>query len=257
MATLLQCFPMSGNNRNLEWEGCHNVRDLGGLATEDGRQTAWGSLLRADLLGRLTAQGRQQLLDYGVHTIIDLRSAEEAAKDPSAVFAAEDGAPAYVRVQMDEARPQVRALMKQVETRVEIYNIALDHYQDSNAAVMRAIAGAEPGGLVFHCHSGKDRTGMIAALLLSLAGVEEEAIAADFAATRERLWPQYQKWLDDAGGKEDVSRWYISNTEPQTMLDMLAHLRDKYGGTEAYLLQAGQTAEEIHRLRSRLIETKP
>lgn len=245
---------MADEDRNLSWEGCYNARDLGGLATADGRQTQRRALIRADLLGRLTPRGKEQLLDYGVRTIIDLRSPAEAEKDPSAVFAAGDRAPDYRLVRAMERTPAVDALFKQAQTRAQIYKIALDHFPQNNGRILRAIAGAAPGGVVFHCHSGKDRTGIIAALLLDLAGVREEAIAADYAATQERLWPSYLEWLAETGEKDPADRWLIPITEPQTMLEMLAYVREKYGGTEAYLAGAGLTPQEIARVKARLLE---
>ena len=244
---------MNENDRNLNWDGCHNIRDLGGLATNDGGRTRWGSIIRADLLGRLTLRGKQELLDYGVRAIVDLRAAHEIEEYPPAVFTNKKNAPLYINPQLNNAPPAARARMKQARTRAELFILLLDHMQANQAMILRAIANAPRGGLVVHCHSGKDRTGITAGLLLSLAGVQEEAIAADYAASQERLWPLYQKWVDENGGVDEDDPWLIPITEPQTMREMLAHLAEKYGGTEAYLLQAGQTPEEIARLKSRLI----
>ncbi|MFN2106528.1 MAG: tyrosine-protein phosphatase [Candidatus Promineifilaceae bacterium] len=244
---------MNSFDRTLDWDGCWNVRDLGGLATVDGRYTRRRALVRSDLLGRLTPRGKQQLLDYGVRTIIDLRSPDEVEKDPSAVFASGDHAPDYLVVAAETRTPQVMALFKQAETRAELYKISLAQYAANNVRIMRAIAGAAEGGVVIHCHSGKDRTGTTAALLLSLAGVEDDEIAADYAETQERLWPSYEKWVEEHGVDEN-DRWLIPITEPQTMLETLAYLQDKYGGVESYLKQAGMMAGEIERLRVRLVE---
>jgi protein tyrosine/serine phosphatase len=240
------------SSRTLDWDGCWNVRDLGGLVTADGRYTRRHTLIRSDLLGRLTPQGKQQLLDYGVRTIVDLRSPNEVEEDPSAAFGPVDGAPDYLIVSAETRTPQLMALFKQAETRAELYRISLDHYAENNVCILRAIAGAAEGGVVFHCHSGKDRTGITAALLLDLAGVDPQAIAADYAETQKRLWPYYEKWVAEHGVDEN-DRWLIPITQPQTMLDTLAHLQDKYGGTETYLKQAGMTAEEIERLRVRMV----
>lgn len=244
---------MTEQDRTLTWDGCHNVRDLGDLPTVDGGLTRRGAFIRADVLGRLTPQGKQALLDYGVRTIIDLRAPDEVAELPSAVFDDDVQAPLYINVKQELSPPEVLALFKQAQTRSELYTIALDHHAPNQVRVMRAIANAEPGGLIFHCHSGKDRTGIIAALLLDLAGVEPDAIAADYAETQKQLWPIYEKWLEETGGEEAIDHWWIPITEPQTMLDTLAHLETEYGGAEAYLLQGGQTPEEIAQLKARLL----
>jgi protein-tyrosine phosphatase len=245
---------MTSPDRTLEWDGCRNVRDLGGLAAADGRRTRWRSLIRADMLGRLTPRGRQQLLAYGVRTIVDLRFADEVAADPPPLFEDQGRAPLYVNPRLSRAGAETRAVFKSAQTRAELYSTLLDLLMENQAIVLRAIAGAPPGGLVFHCHSGKDRTGITAALLLSLAGVDDEAIAADYAATQERLWPYYESRVGEYAVMED-DPWLIPITEPQTMLETVAHLRETYGGVEPYLLQAGVTAEEIERLRSRLVDT--
>jgi protein-tyrosine phosphatase len=131
-----------------------------------------------------------------------------------------------------------------------LYIIANDYYAARNGRILRAITAAQPGGILFHCHSGKDRTGITAALLLSLAGVEREAIGADHALTQKMLWPRFQRWVREQGGVEKIDRWSTPITEPETMLETLAYLDDTYEGIEEYLLQAGQTPEEISRLKS-------
>lgn len=241
---------MYEEERILDWEGCDNVRDLGGLPLIGGGATRTGRLVRADVLGRLTPLGKQQLLDYGIRTIIDLRSPQEIAELPSALFDGHDQAPNYVPVGWQPNDPGASARFKKAQTRAELYIIANDYFATRNGWIMRAISQAQPGGVVFHCHSGKDRTGIAAALLLSLAGVEREAIAADYALTQRMLWPRYQRWVEEQGGVEEIDRWSIPDTEPQTMLETLADLDDAHGGVEEYLLQAGQTPEEIARLKS-------
>ncbi len=243
---------MNDRQRTLDWEGCHNVRELGDLPTRAGGWTRRGSLIRSDLLGRLSARGKRQLLDYGVRTIVDLRTGEEIAKDPPAVFEPPARAPRYLPLAAEEFSDEAWALMKQAETRAELYILSLDYGGRSQARILRAIAGADAGPLVFHCHSGKDRTGITAALLLDLAGVRREAIAADYAETQKRLWPSYQQWLAETGKKEASSRWYIPITEPETMLETLAHLDRQYGGTEAYLRGTGLNSPDLEKLRARL-----
>jgi len=251
---------MNENNRNLDWDGCHNIRDLGGLATVDSGRTRSGVFIRADLLGRLTPQGKQQLLDYGVRTIVDLRSPQEIAENPPPDFGDDPRAPLYINPPQENPRLEqgtspAAAQLKKAKTRAELFNKLLDLYQGNQVQILRAIANAEPGGLIFHCHSGKDRTGLTAALLLDLAGVKQEAIAADYAISQDNLWPLYQQWVNEHGVEED-DPWLIPITDPQTIHDMLGHLYDQYCGTEAYLLDAGLTAEEIGRLKFRLIDAQ-
>jgi protein tyrosine/serine phosphatase len=241
-------------DRHLCWPACYNTRDLGGLPTVHGGQTRWQAVVRSDILGRLTPQGQQALLDYGIRTIIDIRGPHELQKEASA-FTSPNGKtnePVYLNVPLSKYHPHVTKMINQAATRTEIYCITLDYYPDAVADVMRAIANAQPGGVVIHCHSGKDRTGIVAALLLSLVGVPAETIAADYAESQERLRPIYEKLVAEAGGENKVGFWLNPMTTPQMMLTMLAHIEAKYGGVQHYLAAAGVSSAEIEALKSRL-----
>jgi protein-tyrosine phosphatase len=240
--------------RHLVWDACYNVRDLGGLPTVDGGQTRWQAVIRTDLLNRLTEQGRRALLDYGVRTIIDLRGIKEVADEPSP-FTLTTGATeqlTYLHLPLEKQYPHVSALISKAANRAEVYCITLDHYSDAMAEVMRAIGQARPGGVVIHCHAGKDRTGIIAALLLSLAGVSAAAIAADYAESQIRLWPLYEKLVAAAGGEDKVGFWLKPTATAEMMHIMLAHLDAKYGGVRNYLTAAGLSSTELEQLQQRL-----
>jgi len=240
--------------RHLHWEACYNARDLGGLPTGDGGQTRWGAVIRTDILSRLTAQGQQDLIDYGVRTIIDLRGPKEVADEPSS-FALATGALAqltYLNLPLEKYYPHVSALISKAATRAEVYCIVLDHYPDMVATVMQAIANAQPGGVVVHCHSGKDRTGTVAALLLSLAGVSPETIAADYAESQARLWPLYERLIAEADGEDKMDFWLKPTATAEMMHTMLAHLDQKYGGVRGYLAAAGLSDVNLERLYRRL-----
>lgn len=242
----------SNPDRYLHWPDCYNARDLGGLATEAGKTTRWQALMRSDIVNRLTEEGRQALLDYGVRTIIDLRSPLETAEEPSLL--ASDGGVSYLNLPLEKYYPHVRALISQAETRGEVYAIILDHYPDAVTAVLQAIIEAEPGGILIHCQAGKDRTGIVSALLLRLVGVPVETVVADYTESQACLWPLYEKIVAEAGGEEEVDFWLKPTATEEMMIFMLDHLDSKYGGVESYLLASGLSAGEIDRLRSRLIQ---
>jgi protein-tyrosine phosphatase len=250
--------PTLGENqiksRHLDWPECYNARDLGGLPLGDGRVTRWKSIVRSDLLGRLTAEGKQALIDYGVRTIIDLRRLEEVEQDPPARFEDRDHLIAYFNIPIERNNPEAIQLIKQAYWIGEIYCIILDYYFAAIAEILRAIANAQPGGVAFHCYAGKDRTGMISALLLGLVGVPAETIAEDYEASQTRLLVLDQKTGEDAVYKDDEEfqrRWLATK---EAMLYMLGHLDQKYGGVEPYLRQAGLTEVEIDRLKRRLVD---
>jgi protein-tyrosine phosphatase len=240
--------------RHLNWDACYNVRDLGGLSTTDGGETRWRSVIRTDLLGRLTEQGRRSLIEYGVRTVIDLRSPGQVSEEPSAytVESARAAGLTYLNLPLEEYYPHVSALISKAQSRAEVYCITLDHYPANMAAVLRAIANAEPGGVVVHCHAGKDRTGVVTGLLLALAGVPDEQIAADYAESQVRLWPLYERLIAAAGGEEQVDFWLKPTATAEMMQTMLDHVRNQYGGIGGYLRWAGLGEDELERLRRRL-----
>jgi protein tyrosine/serine phosphatase len=245
--------PPQNISRHLEWKGCYNVRDLGGLPTSDGGQIRGKAIVRADLLGRLTPAGKQQLLAYGIRTIIDLRSRREVGEKPSAVFSDQIEAPAYLNLWQGKKDPAFSERLRQAQTRAELYNLILDHDQAGVAEVLRAIANAQAGGVVIHCHSGKDRTGIISAVLLSLLGVTAKDAAEDYALSQARLWPLYEEILAEAGNEIKADPWLNPTVTPETILAMLSHIQQVYGGVQDYLDRGGFTAEDVALLKQRLV----
>lgn len=236
--------------RQLVWDGCDNVRDLGGLPSAAGSATRWHTLIRADLLNKLSDAGRQAMLNYGVRTIIDLRAAHEAQAEPS-VFAtppAYVSMLAYLNLPIEYYYPHVSALISKAASRADVYCIILDQYPDAVAAIMRAIASAQPGGVVIHCHAGNDRTGIVTALLLRLAGVPADAIAEDYAASQLRPAPRDEH--PESAAADDF--WRRPTVTVTTMHTLLTHLAVRHGGVRAYLAAAGLSAAETERLRGRL-----
>lgn len=243
---------MKPTDRHLDWEGCYNVRDLGGLATSDGRVTRWRVVIRSDHLGRLTAHGRQAMLDYGVRTVIDVRAPSETVESPSLSTLAESVVElTYLNLPMLSWEPGTQPVFRQLTSLAQAYGIVLDRCRDNVVRIMRAVVDAQPGGVALHCHSGKDRTGQISALLLRLAGVPVEVVADDYYQSRERLLV----WMEDTGGGHPGQPDTFSPRAlaTQTMLDVFAYLDDTYGGVEAYLEGGRLSAAERERLRDRLV----
>jgi protein-tyrosine phosphatase len=238
-------------NRDLAWEACYNARDLGALPMADGGRTRRGAIVRADTLHRLTPAGRRAVLAYGIRTVIDLRVQFEVEAEPSE-FPANSATLHYRNIPLDKYYPSITAMLDSAATREAVYCIMLDQYADAVADILRAIADAEPGGVVIHCQAGMDRTGIVAALLLRLAGVLDDAIVADYALSAPRLMPLYEQMAAEAGEAMSEPK---PASDPETMRAMLAHVDGVPGGLRGYLRAAGLSDAELERLRARLSGT--
>ena len=237
------------DGRHLDWDGCFNVRDLGGLRTADGRAVRRGALVRADALERLTDAGWRALVAHGVRTVVDLRNADEIGADA----ASRPAAVTTLRLPLDRIEDREfwdRWSDGPVFGTPLYYRPHLDRFPGSSASVIAAMARAAPGGIAFHCAGGRDRTGMIAILLLALAGVPAEAIAADYALSRER-----QAALYAALGRTDptpVLDAFLATERTTAKDEVVTLLRDL---DIAACLRAGGLADsDAVRLRARMLE---
>jgi protein-tyrosine phosphatase len=243
-------------SRNLSWDGLLNARDLGGHPTEDGDETRWGSIVRADSVRQLSEEGWQAVVDYGIRTVVDLRSEEELAADPPAELPVD-----AVHVSFFDDRPDIFAEVEAASVRAashseatrEVYLIFLEHFRENVAAAIRAVGQAPEGGVVVHCHGGKDRTGLVTAFLLRLAGVPIAEIAADYALSEQRLRTRHEEWFASAADEAELARLHrIAATPESSMVEVLEELERRYGSIEGYLRAGGANDEDLERARARL-----
>ena len=251
---------MSSAEQELSWEGCLNVRDLGGHPMIDGGVTRYGKIVRADSVRQLTEGGWRALVDYGIRTVVDLRGDHELQDDPPGelpvdvvhvpFMEANEQEWREIEMEIDAARAAAPDLP--AETR-EVYLIFLERFRENAAASLRAVARAPEGGVVVHCVGGKDRTGLLCAFLLDLAGVGIDEIAADYALSEERLRPRHEAWLAEA--KTEAEREWIlrvSRTSVETMVGVFAELEQLYGGVRGYLRGGGASDEDLELAAARL-----
>lgn len=243
---------MPSDPRRLHWDACLNVRDLGGFPTRDGHTTRSHAVIRADNLCRLTAHGRAALMRYGIRTAIDLRESGEHAieHDP---FGREE----LREVDRVDIPLLTRAFRRGWPSGLDGHEmdlLCLETCGDAIATVFAAIAAAPPGAIVMYCHAGKERTGLAAALLLELAGVDRSTIAREHALSDEHLAPLYAAWLDAEPDPEERQRLRNGlRTKPDQMALTLAALDELYGGIEQYLLDCGVERHDIMRVRERIL----
>jgi protein tyrosine/serine phosphatase len=234
-------------DRHLDWDGCCNVRDLGGLATYDGRATVWGAVVRSDCVDGLTPAGWAALRSHGVRTIVDLRDASERDLDL-------DARPTDVLIvhrTLEDQTDQVFWAEWRGDSNTPLYYRAfVERFPDRCADVLAAIARAQPGGVLIHCVRGRDRTGLVVLLLLALVGVAPDEIAADHALSTERLRP----YLESLGRSAEEYRIEAKLTAANTTS------RDVILGTlasfdvEALLRAAGLTEADVAAIRHRMLE---
>jgi protein-tyrosine phosphatase len=245
----------AAQTRRLKWDGCYNIRDLGGFRTFDGRGTRRYALVRSDNLSRLTDAGWQALLAYGIRTIVDLRTTWERTVELSPFLHHENSPVRYVHVPfLSDDRAFAWPNTASIE---EDYILMLQEARDGIRAIVQALAHAEDGGVLFYCHSGKDRTGLIAALVLAMLGVPPDEVADDYAQSLDCLRPLQDEWLENGPGeraeREEADAKFASR--PETMKIVLQHLEAEYGGVQRYLEETGVSTEDVEHLRRRLIET--
>jgi len=227
----------------ITWQGALNARH------------ALPSLIRSANLSFLTAHGRAELLAAGISRIIDLRTRAERHTDP-APFA---GRPEYLNLPLlpfrDRALNQASA---DARSNADHYRAHLDRAGNQLAAIFGAMHDAPPGPLLIHCHAGKDRTGLVAAMAHDLCGQPREQIAADYAETDRHLEAFFTAQLQRQPTPEkraELAKFLISR--PEDILAALDHLNARWGGLPAYLEAFGMSRAEQHHLAARLMTSDP
>jgi protein-tyrosine phosphatase len=241
----------------LDWEGCVNVRDLGGLPTEDGRRTRSGVVVRSDNIRALTDEGWRSLHAHGVTRIVDLRTPYELGLDSPREVELEVVHVCVLELPDPEYEARLNAYLDSVEDVADHYAWSyLDFLERWRANFGRAVAAVAdaPGPVVVHCAGGKDRTGLVTALVLRVAGVSREEVAADYARSEANLAPSFERWLAETDDELALRRGRkLARTPGEAMLRVLEELEARYGSVEEYLRAAGVGEEQLARLRERLV----
>lgn len=235
---------MSEQQRQLDWGNCVNVRDVGGLRTRNGGRTVMGRIVRSDNPGLLTEDGRSALESYGIKSVIWLKSSGKATDG--------DELPSVGSLEVrtiiveDLNDPQFVSLC--VETGLWCtplyFPLMLTHWPSVCVEIVSAVATAEPGGVMVSCLRGRDRTGLAVFLLLALAHVEPEEIAADWKLSVARLEskiPSYAQLLADLLAENGTS-----------VVDSVRETCKRFQLAE-YLVSHGLKRHDLLRVRQRLL----
>ena len=241
------------NYIRLPLKNAYNVRDLGGYPCNGG-VTRWKQFVRADDLGRLDECDMQLLINYGIRTVIDLRSANELAASPSP-FASSDVVK-YINIPLipGEAADVTKLTeAPPADFLPNFYLLILKNGGNAIKKVMETIANAAAGGTLFHCAAGKDRTGIVAALILELAGVCRADIISNYEVTHTYIMknPNFITQMNER--KIPIEYIYSNREYLQPTLDYIAEL----GGIQSYLESIGVSAETMNRVIGLTVEHSP
>ena len=246
-----------GVGRRLEIEGAFNVRDIGGYTTETGRRTRARMFLRADDLSRLSPSAQQALIDYGVRTVIDLRKTGEVEGCPDVFSGSSDIVYRHINMIGDSDDSGIRRSGGIVERIQRSYTSWLDLRQPQIRDILAVMAEPEAQPVLYHCAGGKDRTGVISALLLGLAKVPDDTIAEDYALTGRYIWDRFLAYPEESDVPTRFADWeeYQHEACPHgVMLKVLEHIRDRYGGVDVYCRTVGLAGDQIASLYNAVVE---
>ncbi|MEU7144655.1 tyrosine-protein phosphatase [Nocardia sp. NPDC046473] len=241
-------------NRHVYFERLHNFRDLGGYPTEDGRTVRWGRLFRSDSLGKLRGEDVARFQDLGITTVIDLRypwEIEARGRVP------QHDSLTYHNLSIEHRPYDQAALGPEIEIgpylAERFAEVATDGVEEIRRA-LEVIAEAD-GPTVFHCAAGKDRTGLLAALVLTLLGVSEEQIIEDFALTELATERFVADW--HAAYPDKVLTWPGYGRAPAEVMRLfLAALAAEHGSVRGYTTELlGVDDDLIATLRRNLLES--
>jgi len=245
--------------RRVEMDGPRNLRDLGGYTTSSGGSTRWGRVFRSDRLDGTTAADHGRLVEMGITKVFDLRADAEVSDAPDRLPAGID----LVRLPMSSDGAQARTIMERIDAGVLTkfdesdmsngYLVMLDEFSGHVARVVDAVASGER--VLFHCTAGKDRTGVMAMVLLSICGVGEGSLLDDYELTNSYAPPHaemFSKALEAKGLDPDgfETLWTAPRSVMKSVID---GMRDRWGDIGEYLRWAGINDATASALRGQLL----
>ncbi len=238
-------------NQHLDWDGGFNIRDLGEISTKDGRKTKRGRVVRSGNLHLLSKDGWQALESHGIRTIIDLRNQNERDAE---LYSTTNAEISCVHIPIEEERDQSDVEFWQEWRKFNCsplyYAAFIRQYKKRISDVISQIASAQAGGVLFHCGIGRDRTGLIAMILLNLIGASHDEIVQDFEASAAQLRPNWERIgrkNDESGLKNLLLQQQISAAD--SILSTLEEL-----DSMAILDKSFISSEIVEELQKRILE---
>ncbi|MCL1854113.1 MAG: tyrosine-protein phosphatase [Clostridia bacterium] len=243
-------------NDAMPLDGPRNLRDLGGYPTIDGKRTRMGQFLRSDSPASLTLSDCERLYQYGVRTQVDLRSALECRLNPSPLDGYRDMA--YHNVQLLDSLSGNSGsdgphMLEMPDTMAPVYMHLLAHAKPGLTEALRLMLRLPEGCALFNCTAGKDRTGVVALLLLKAARCPDEVIIADYAASYGNIQKDLDKIIDLYRQNGTPLNPSLLRSDPELMEQTLQAFDREYGAIENWMALAGFSDQELDALRTKLV----
>lgn len=225
--------------------GTRNTRDLGGYPTKDGKTTKNNVFFRSDSSSLFTAEDISLLAQRNLGLVLDLRADDETTKSPSAY--ADGKGIRYENVQLIDNINSHFNPAEMPKSMGALYIYFLDRAQKSMTHIFNILSetAAKGQSSLFHCAVGKDRTGTVAMMLLDLAGVPDEVIVEDYAATYNFMKPVFDKQVAEYKAQGIDVPEFTFRSDAQNMIETLDHLHSTYGNAREYLLEAGVLKDNL------------
>lgn len=233
----------------LPLENSGNIRDLGGYPARDFKTTRFKRFLRAGTLAYLTEPEIRFLLDYGVKTVIDLRTEGEAGNEVTPFRDIPGVGYTLIPFLVGDITSYPYE-QNNLNAMSDMYIHILDVCAENVVKAIRTIASAEEGTILYHCSAGKDRTGVLSYILLALCGVDETDIIANYQITETYYLPLFRKYTPNYN---KIPMQYL-RSQAENMERTIGFVEDRYGGVEEYLIQNGVSAGELDKVRERLLD---
>lgn len=244
-------------DRCVRFDAAFNFRDLGGYACEDGRRVRWGRLFRSDALHWMTDDDSRKAREIlGVRSVIDLRDSEEVQRDGRAPFLQHPVRYFHVPILDGERRASQQSQDRPDFDMAGLYLRMLRNGAQDFARAVRTIASRAHDPVVFHCAAGKDRTGLLAAILLGAMGVPDEEIVGDYALTARHMEPIIERMRSTPGYAEIVGDLPagIFHSRPEAMAATLDGVRDLWRSMRDYIILSGLSEDRLADLEQAVLE---
>lgn len=243
--------------RWIELEGPSNFRDVGGLPTVDGGRVRTGLLYRSDSLALLSEGDVARLRDdLGLRRVVDLRSAPEIGRHGQADLDVVGIEIVHAPI-VDETRGEQRDIEDPAQLTLDrIYLLMLERFRTRFGAAVAALADPEHRPAVFHCAAGKDRTGLIGAMILEVCGVDRDLVVEDFLLTNDRMGTMVDRHRAHAAARAtqpEIERQTLFPT-PENVGLTLTGIDEVYGSSAEYLAGAGLGVSGVSALRDALVD---